>query len=63
LERVQLVAENWADAQRELTDTEARMTAVLDELGLTALMPLGALICRRPTDGRLHAGRRLGCSE
>ena len=37
LERVQLLLEDWADTQRKLTDTETRMTAVLDELGLTTL--------------------------
>lgn len=38
LERVQLLLEDWADTQRKLADTEARMTAVLDELELTALV-------------------------
>ena len=37
LERVQLLLEDWADTQRKLADTETRMTAVLDELGLTSL--------------------------
>ena len=37
LERVQLLLEDWADTQRKLTDTETRMTAVLDELKLTEL--------------------------
>jgi transposase len=37
LERVQWLLEDWADTQRKLTDTETRMTAVLDELGLTTL--------------------------
>jgi transposase len=37
LERVQLVLEDWSDTHRKLTDTETRMTAALDELGLTAL--------------------------
>ena len=37
LERVQLLLEDWADAQRKLADTEARMTAVLEELQLTEL--------------------------
>jgi transposase len=37
LERVQLLLEDWADTQRKLTDTEARMTVVLDELQLTEL--------------------------
>jgi transposase len=37
LERVQLVAEDWAQTQRKLTDIETRMTAVLDELGLTTV--------------------------
>ena len=38
LERVQLLLEDWADTQRKLTDTETRMTAVLDELELTELV-------------------------
>ena len=37
LERVQLLLEDWADTRRKLADTETRMTAVLDELGLTEL--------------------------
>jgi transposase len=37
LERVQLLLEDWADTHRKLADTETRMTAVLDELGLTTL--------------------------
>ena len=37
LERIQLVAEDWAETQRKLTDIETRMTAVLDELGMTTL--------------------------
>jgi transposase len=38
MERVQLLLEDWAHAHTRLTDTEARMVAVLDELGLTALV-------------------------
>ena len=38
LERVQLLLEDWHDAHRRLADTETRMTAVLDELGLTELV-------------------------
>jgi transposase len=38
LERVQLLLDDWADTQRKLVDTEARMTAVLDELELTELV-------------------------
>jgi transposase len=37
LERVQLLLEDWADTHRKLTDTENRMTTVIDELGLTTL--------------------------
>ena len=37
LERVQLLLEDWTDTQRKLAETEARMTAVLDELELTGL--------------------------
>jgi len=38
LERVQLLLEDWQHANRRLADTEARMTAVLDELELTGLV-------------------------
>jgi transposase len=38
LERVQLLLEDWADTQRKLSDTETRMTAVLDELELSELV-------------------------
>jgi transposase len=38
LERVQLLLTDWHDAHRRLADTETRMTAVLDELELTALV-------------------------
>lgn len=38
LERVQLLLEDWEDNQRKLTDTEARMVRVLDELELTELV-------------------------
>ncbi|HWM02708.1 MAG TPA: IS110 family transposase [Actinophytocola sp.] len=34
---MQLVAEDWAETQRKLAEVETRMTAVLDELGLTTL--------------------------
>jgi Transposase IS116/IS110/IS902 family len=34
---VQLLLQDWADTQAKLADTEVRMTAVLDELGLTTL--------------------------
>jgi transposase len=37
LERAQLVLADWTDTQRKLADAETRMTAALDELGLTAL--------------------------
>jgi transposase len=37
LERVQLLMEDWQLTKTRLNDTEQRMTAVLDELGLTAL--------------------------
>ncbi len=37
LERVQLLLQDWAHAQERLSDTEQRMLAVLDELGVTAL--------------------------
>ena len=38
LERVQLLLADWQHAQQRLADTETRMTGVLDELGLTALV-------------------------
>jgi transposase len=38
LERVQLLAEDWQHTQDRLAETERRMTAVLDELGLTGLV-------------------------
>jgi transposase len=38
LERVQLLLEDWQLTKTRLTQTEGRMTAVLDELGLTALV-------------------------
>src|SRR6266542_1322995 len=37
LERVQLLAEDWQLTKDRLAETEQRMTAVLGELGLTAL--------------------------
>jgi transposase len=37
LERVQLLLEDWQHAKKRLAETEQRMTAVLGELGLTAL--------------------------
>jgi len=37
LEPVPLLLADWTDTGRKLTDTETRMTAVLDELGLTSL--------------------------
>ena len=38
LERVALLLEDWQHTQDRLAETERRMTAVLDELGLTALV-------------------------
>jgi transposase len=38
LERVQLLLEDWQHARTRLADAEQRMTGVLDELGLTALV-------------------------
>jgi transposase len=35
LERVALLLEDWHHAHQRLADTETRMIAVLDELGLT----------------------------
>ena len=38
LERVQLLLEDWQLTKTRLAETESRMTAVVDELGLTALV-------------------------
>jgi transposase len=38
LERVQFLLEDWEHSQDRLAETEQRMTAVLDELGLTGLV-------------------------
>jgi transposase len=38
LERVQLLLEDWQHARTRLAETESRMTGVVDELGLTALV-------------------------
>jgi transposase len=38
LERLHLLIEDWRALRARLADTEARMTAMLDELGLTALV-------------------------
>jgi transposase len=38
LERVHLALGDWRDTRARLADTEARMTGVLDELGLTSLV-------------------------
>ena len=38
LERVGLVLDDWRDLHRRIADTETRMVAVLDELGLTELV-------------------------
>jgi len=38
LERVQLLLEDWLLTKTRLADTEQRMTGVVDELGLTALV-------------------------
>ena len=38
LERVQLLLEDWQLTRTRLTQAEQRMTGVLDELGLTALV-------------------------
>jgi hypothetical protein len=37
LERVQLLPEDWQNAQRRLAETDQRMICVVDELGLTRL--------------------------
>jgi transposase len=58
LERVQLVLEDWQLTKTRLTQAEQRMTAVLDELGLTALVtsitglsPVGAAAILAETGG------------
>jgi len=38
LERVQLAMSDWQDTRARLADTEARMVAILDDLGLRALV-------------------------
>jgi transposase len=38
LERVQLAMGDWQDTRARLADTEARMVAILDDLGLTGLV-------------------------
>jgi transposase len=38
LERAQLLISDWRESHRRLADTETRMVAVLDELGLTGLV-------------------------
>jgi transposase len=38
LERVALLLQDWNQAHRQLADTEQRMIAVLDQLGLTELV-------------------------
>ena len=38
LERVQLLLEDWTLTHQRIAETEARMTSVLDELGLTRLV-------------------------
>jgi transposase len=38
LERVGLILTDWIEAHHRLTDTETRMTAILDELALTGLV-------------------------
>ena len=38
LERVQLLLEDWQLTKTRLAETESRMTTVVDELGLTALV-------------------------
>jgi transposase len=68
LERVQLLMEDWQLTKTRLNDTEQRMTAVLDELGLTALAtsitglsPVGAAAILAETgDPRRFATARAG---
>jgi hypothetical protein len=55
LERVQLLLEDWTLTHQRIIETETRMTAVLDELGLTRLVtsipelsPVGAAAWPRP---------------
>jgi hypothetical protein len=59
LERVQLLLEDWQLTGTRLTQAELRMTGVLDELGLTALVtsitgvsPVGAAAILAETGGR-----------
>jgi hypothetical protein len=41
LERVQLLLEDWQLTTARLAETKRRMTSVVDELGLTALVTSG----------------------
>lgn len=38
LERVEFILADWRELQRRITDTETRMVAILDDLGLTELV-------------------------
>jgi transposase len=65
LERVQLLLEDWRHTQDRLAGTERRMTAVLDEPGLTGLVtsitglsPVGAAILAGTGDPRRFAAAR-----
>ena len=68
LERVALLLEDWQHAHHRLAETERRMTAVLDELGLTALAtsitglsPVGAaaILAQTGDPRRFATGRAL----
>lgn len=61
LERVQLAMSDWRDTRERLADAEARMTGVLDELGLTGLVttiagltPAGAAAILAETGDRVR---------
>ena len=68
LERVALLLGDWTEAHRRLSDCEARMTSVLDELGLTDLVtsipglsPIGAaaILAETGDPRRFASGRAL----
>jgi transposase len=68
MERVALLLEDWTHAHQRLTDTEQRMTGVLDALGLTALVtsitgisPVGAaaILAQTGDPRRFATGRAL----
>ncbi len=69
LERVQLLLEDWQATAGRLAETESRMTGVVDEVGLTALVTsitglpavgAAAILAQTGDPRRFAAGRALG---